>query len=64
MYIGNVMLLILNLTLIGIWVRTLKVPYRILCPFTLFFCVIGAYGINYTTFDVILKCLFGVLGPS
>jgi putative tricarboxylic transport membrane protein len=62
MYIGNIMLLILNLPLIGLWVKLLKVPYRILYPFILFFCVIGAYSINYSVFDVILMFIFGVMG--
>jgi len=62
MYIGNVMLLILNLPLIGLWVKLLKVPYRILYPFILFFCVIGAYSINYSSFDVMLMFIFGGVG--
>ncbi len=49
MYIGNVMLLVLNLPLIGIWVKILKVPYPILFPFILLFCVIGSYSLNNNT---------------
>lgn len=62
MYIGNIMLLILNLPLIGLWVKLLKIPYRILYPFILFFCVIGSYSINYSIFDVILMFMFGIAG--
>jgi putative tricarboxylic transport membrane protein len=62
MYIGNVMLLVLNLPLIGLWVKLLKVPYRILFPLILFCCVIGAYSINNNTFDVVVMILFGILG--
>jgi putative tricarboxylic transport membrane protein len=62
MYIGNIMLLILNLPLIGLWVKVLKVPYKILFPIILLFCVIGAYGINNSTFDIYTMIVFGVLG--
>jgi putative tricarboxylic transport membrane protein len=62
MYIGNVMLLVLNLPLVGLWVKLLKVPYRILFPLILFFCVIGSYSINNSTFDVAVMILFGILG--
>ncbi len=62
MYIGNVMLLILNLPLIGFWVRLLNIPYRILFAFILFFCVIGSYSINNNIFDVIVMLIFGVVG--
>lgn len=62
MYVGNVLLLILNLPLIGLWVRLLKVPYRILFPLILFFCVIGSYSINNSTFDVLVMLIFGIVG--
>jgi putative tricarboxylic transport membrane protein len=62
MYIGNAMLLVLNLPLIGIWVKILKVPYQILFPLILLFCVIGSYSLNYTTDDVLLMIFFGVVG--
>lgn len=62
MYIGNVMLLVLNLPLIGVWVRILKVPYPILFPLILLFCVIGAYSLNNNTQDVIIMIFFGVVG--
>jgi putative tricarboxylic transport membrane protein len=62
MYIGNVMLLLLNLPMIGIWVKVLKVPYWILFPLILLFCLIGAYGVNGSTFDIYPMVLFGVVG--
>ncbi len=62
MYIGNVMLLILNLPLIGMWVRLLKVPYSILFPFIFLFCLIGAYTVGSNIYDVYIMILFGVLG--
>jgi putative tricarboxylic transport membrane protein len=62
MYIGNIMLLVLNLPLIGLWVQILKVPYKILFPLILLFCVIGAYSINNSTFDIAAMLVFGVLG--
>ena len=62
MYIGNVLLLVLNLPLIGVWVKLLKVPYRILFPLILFCCVIGAYSVNNSTFDVVVMILFGIIG--
>ncbi len=62
MYVGNVMLLIMNIPLIAVWVRILKVPYYILFPLILLFCVIGAYSINTNVVDVYLMILFGGLG--
>jgi putative tricarboxylic transport membrane protein len=62
MYIGNVMLLILNLPLIGMWVRILKAPYAILFPLILFFCLIGVYTVNNTVFDIYLMVIFGFVG--
>jgi putative tricarboxylic transport membrane protein len=62
MYIGNFMLLILNLPLIGIWVQVLKVPYKILFPLILLFCLIGAYSVNNSVFDIYLMIFFGVFG--
>jgi putative tricarboxylic transport membrane protein len=62
MYTGNVILLILNLPLIGIWVKILKIPYSILFALILCFTVIGAYSINGLAFDVGLMALFGVVG--
>jgi len=62
MYIGNVMLLVLNMPLIGMWVQLLKVPYKILFPMILLFCLIGAYSVSNQIFDVYLMLGFGVLG--
>jgi putative tricarboxylic transport membrane protein len=62
MYIGNVMLLILNLPLIGIWVQFLRIPYRILIPLILLLCTIGTYSTNMNIFDVWVMIGFGVLG--
>src|SRR5690606_19282677 len=52
MWVGNLMLVVLNLPLIGIWIRLLTVPYRLLYPAILLFCCIGAYSINNNVFDV------------
>jgi len=62
MYLGNVMLLVLNLPLIGIWVKILKVPYTILFPLILFFCLIGVYTVNNSVFDIYLMIIFGFVG--
>lgn len=62
MYVGNVMLLVLNLPLIPMWVQVLKIPGRILYPLILLFCVIGAYGINNSVFDVYVMIFFGAAG--
>jgi putative tricarboxylic transport membrane protein len=62
MYIGNVMLVILNLPLIGIWVRLLRVRYSILMPMILLFCVIGAYSMKGNVMDIFVMGLFGIFG--
>jgi putative tricarboxylic transport membrane protein len=62
MYVGNAMLLVLNLPLIGLWVKILKIPYAFLFPLILLFCVIGAYSINNNFHEVILMIIFGVVG--
>ncbi|MCX8005722.1 MAG: tripartite tricarboxylate transporter permease [Burkholderiaceae bacterium] len=62
MWVGNLMLVILNLPLIGIWVQLLKVPYKWLYPAILTFCCIGAYSLNNNAFDVYVTAVFGVLG--
>jgi putative tricarboxylic transport membrane protein len=62
MYIGNVMLLVLNLPLIPLWVKVLKVPYYLLYPLILLFCLIGAYSLESTTADVVIMLIFGVMG--
>ncbi len=62
MYIGNMMLLVLNLPLIPLWVKILKIPYYLLFPLILIFCVIGSYSINNNLGDVITMIFFGVVG--
>ncbi len=62
MWIGNVMLVILNLPLIGLWVKLLQVPYRLLYPAILLFCCIGVFSINNNVFDVLMTAAFGFLG--
>jgi putative tricarboxylic transport membrane protein len=62
MYIGNVMLLVLNLPLVGVWVSILKIPYSILFALILLFTIVGAYSVNNNAFDVGLMVIFGVLG--
>ncbi len=62
MYLGNVMLVILNLPLIGLWVQVLRVPYPILMPLIILFCLIGSYTVNNSIVDVFVMLLFGVVG--
>jgi putative tricarboxylic transport membrane protein len=62
MYLGNVMLLILNLPLVGIWARISLLPYKILCPLVLVICLIGAYSPRNTLFDVWVALFFGLVG--
>jgi len=62
MYIGNGMLLVLNLPLIPMWVQVLKVPYRILFPLILLFCIIGTFSIRNSTFDLTVLMIFGLMG--
>jgi len=62
MWIGNLMLVILNLPLIGLWVKLLRVPYRMLFPAILVFCTIGVYSLNYNVFDIFMFAVFGVIG--
>ena len=62
MYIGNVMLLVLNLPLIPLWVQVLRIPDRVLYPLILLFCVIGAYSINNNVFDIGVMVVFGIFG--
>jgi TctA family transporter len=62
MWVGNLMLVILNLPMIGVWVQLLKVPYRLLYPAILVFCCIGVYSINNSPFDVYVTAVFGVVG--
>ena len=62
MYIGNVMLLVLNLPLIRVWVRLLQVPYGLLAPFIIVFVLVGAYSVNNSAFDVGVAVAFGLVG--
>jgi len=62
MWIGNLMLVVLNLPLIGIWVKLLRVPYRMLFPAILVFCTIGVYSLNYNAFDIFMFAIFGIVG--
>ena len=62
MWVGNVMLVLLNLPLISIWVRLLKVPYRLLYPAILMFCCVGVYSLSSSTLDIVLMAFFGLLG--
>jgi putative tricarboxylic transport membrane protein len=62
MYIGNIMLLVLNMPLIGMWVQVLKLPYRILFPLILMFCIVGVFASGNAVFDVLVMVIFGVLG--
>ncbi|HEX4893579.1 MAG TPA: tripartite tricarboxylate transporter permease, partial [Hyphomicrobiaceae bacterium] len=62
MYIGNIMLLVLNMPLIGMWVQVLKVPYKLLFPLILMFCIVGVFSSGSAVFDVFVMTVFGVLG--
>jgi TctA family transporter len=62
MWIGNLMLIILNLPLIGVWVKMLTIPYRHLYPAILVFCCIGVYTVNNNNFDVFMTAIFGIIG--
>jgi putative tricarboxylic transport membrane protein len=62
MYIGNIMLLVLNLPLIGLWVKLLRAPYALLAPLILVFVIIGAYSVNNSIFDVGITVAFGLFG--
>src|SRR5688572_23729835 len=62
MYVGNVMLLILNLPLVGLWASLLRIPYTILLPLILLFTLIGAFAINNNVWDIWIMLLFGVIG--
>jgi TctA family transporter len=62
MWVGNFLLVVLNLPLIGMWIKLLTVPYRFLFPAILLFCCIGVYSINNSSFDVLVMTLFAVLG--
>jgi TctA family transporter len=62
MWIGNLMLVVLNLPMVGIWVKFLKIPYAYLFPAIVLFCCIGVFTLNYSTFDVWMVVLFGLAG--
>jgi TctA family transporter len=62
MWVGNFALVVLNLPLIGVWIRLLTVPYRLLYPAILLFCAIGVYSVQNNTFDALLTIPFGVFG--
>jgi putative tricarboxylic transport membrane protein len=62
MYVGNVMLILLNLPLIGMWVQLLRVPYRIMFPSILLICLIGTYSMNNSVFELFLMGIFGIVG--
>ena len=62
MYIGNIMLLVLNMPLIGMWVQVLRLPYPVMFPLILMFCVVGVFASGAAVFDVFVMVVFGVLG--
>ncbi|MDI6809554.1 MAG: tripartite tricarboxylate transporter permease [Candidatus Eisenbacteria bacterium] len=62
MWVGNLMLVVLNLPLVGMWVSLLKVPYRMLFPAIMVFCAIGIYSVNNSSFEIYLMVIFGILG--
>jgi putative tricarboxylic transport membrane protein len=62
LYIGNVFLLILNVPLIGLWVKVLKIPYRIIFPLIILFCLVGAFSISTSILDLKFMLAFGILG--
>ena len=62
MYVGNGILLLLNLPLIPLWVQVLKVPYALFFPLILLFCLIGAYSISFAMFDMVIMIVFGIIG--
>ncbi|WP_296801471.1 tripartite tricarboxylate transporter permease, partial [Variovorax sp.] len=62
MWIGNLMLIVLNLPLIGIWIKLLTIPYKWLFPSIVLFCAVGVYSENNNTFDVWMVAIFGIVG--
>jgi putative tricarboxylic transport membrane protein len=62
MWLGNLMLVIINLPLVGVWVSLLRVPYRLLFPSIIVFCCIGIYSINNSSADVVIAAIFGLFG--
>lgn len=62
MFVGNTILLVLNLPLIGMWVKVLKIPYNVLFPLIILFCLIGAFSVNSMVADIVIMLIFGWLG--
>ncbi len=62
MWLGNLMLVVINLPLVGVWVSLLRVPYRLLYPSIIVFCCIGIYSIDNSPFDVLISAVFGLFG--
>jgi TctA family transporter len=62
MWVGNLLLVVLNLPLIGMWIKLLTVPYRMLYPAILVFCGIGVYSLSNSPFDVVITAIFGFIG--
>src|ERR687890_391203 len=62
MWVGNLMLVLLNLPLIGLWIRMLTIPYHLLFPAIIAFCCIGAFSVNNSVFDVFMMAMFGIVG--
>lgn len=62
MYVGNAMLLVLNLPLVGMWIKILKVPYRLLMPLILLCCLVGSFATNNNVMDIVIMIAFGVIG--
>jgi TctA family transporter len=62
MWIGNLMLVVLNLPLVGLWVKLLQIPYRLLFPAIMAFSAIGIYSVNNSSFEIYMTALFGVIG--
>ena len=62
MWVGNLMLIILNLPLIGMWIKLLSVPYRFLFPAIVLFCAVGVYSTNNNVFDIWMVAIFGFIG--
>ena len=62
MWVGNLMLVVLNLPMIGVWIKLLTVPYRLLYPAIILFCCVGIYSVQNSAFDVMLTAIFGVFG--
>jgi len=62
MYMGNAMLVVLNLPLIGLWVQVLKIPYHLLFPIIILFCLVGAYSMNNNVDEITIMVIFGIIG--